>query len=346
MSTAANKQSATRALPNPDPIRRVVQEIGVPAYRARQVLRWIYNRRAQSFDEMTDLPAELRTALAERIAVQPLKIVKMQTSQIDDTSKFLFELPDGNRIESVFLRDGRRKTACISTQVGCALACRFCATGKGGFIRDLSPAEIVHQVLAMERARERVTSIVFMGMGEALLNTDAVIGAIEILTSKDGLGLSSRRITVSTSGIVPGIKHLAESPVKVNLAWSLNSPFNDERSTLMPVNKRYPIEHVIEALKDYTAASGREVSVEYIVIKKLNMSRDHAEALAEIAGEIGAKVNLISCNPVEDGRFATPSPEDVVRFRNHVKAAGAFATIRFRRGRDIAAACGQLRARS
>ncbi|MEW6354715.1 MAG: 23S rRNA (adenine(2503)-C(2))-methyltransferase RlmN [Planctomycetota bacterium] len=339
------EQSLALVLPDPAEVRRVIEKIGAPKYRARQVLCWIYSRRAQGFEEMTDLPADLRKALAERISVQPLKIIKMQTSQIDDTTKFLFELLDGNRIESVFLRDGRRKTACISTQVGCPLACQFCATGKGGFVRDLSPAEIVHQVLAMERARERVTSIVFMGMGEALLNTDAVIGAIEILTSKDGLGISSKRITVSTSGVIPGIKRLAESPVKVNLAWSLNSPFNGERSKLMPVNKRYPIEPVMQALKDYAAVSGREVSVEYVVLEGVNMSRDHAEALAEIAKEIGAKVNLISYNQIEDERFATPPPEDVVRFRHHVKSAGVFVTIRFRRGRDIAAACGQLRAR-
>ena len=345
MSAGANKQAMTLAAPDPDTIQRIVEDIGAPKYRAKQVLRWIYNRRAQSFDEMTDLPADLRAALSERIAVLPLKIARMQTSQSDDTSKFLFDLLDGNRIESVFLRDGRRKIACISTQVGCALACRFCATGKGGFVRDLSPAEIVHQVLAIERARERLTGIVFMGMGEALLNTDAVRQAIEIITSKDGLGMSSKRITVSTSGIVPGIRHLAGNRAKVNLAWSLNSPFNAERSKLMPVNSRHPIEQVVEALKEYIAVCGREVSVEYVLLDGVNMSRDHAEGLAAIARDIGAKVNLISYNQVEDARFATPSPEAVVRFRDRVRAEGAFVTIRFRRGRDIAAACGQLRAR-
>jgi len=229
--------------------------------------------------------------------------------------------------------------------VGCALQCAFCATGQGGFVRNLSPAEIVGQVLTIERAREPVTRIVIMGMGEALMNLEAVLPALDLITSADGLGMSAKKITLSTSGIVPGIRRLLEGTTRVNLAWSLNSPFAEERSRLMPVNERFPIADVASALKDYAARSGREVSVEYVLLDGVNMSRAHAEGVAHIAADIGAKVNLIAYNQTDEGPYASPRPEDVARFRDMVKEKGVFAGIRFRRGRDIAAACGQLRAR-
>lgn len=339
------KQAHALLAPDPTTVREVIAAMGAPPYRARQVLRWVYGERAQGFEEMTDLPQELRSRLAERLALHPLRVLKTQSSPVDDTSKFLFALPDGQRIESVFLRDGRRKIACVSTQVGCALGCRFCATGRGGLVRNLSPAEIVEQIVAIEKARERLTNVVIMGMGEPFMNADAVFEALDLMTADYGLGMSSKKITLSTSGVLPGIQRLLAGPVRTNLAWSLNSPFDKQRSELMPINARYPLADVAAACKDYAGRSGREVSIEYVLLKGVNMLSEHAEEVARIALDIGAKVNLIVYNPVEEAGFHAPTSVDVLRFRDEVKRAGAFVMIRFRRGRDIAAGCGQLRAR-
>jgi 23S rRNA (adenine2503-C2)-methyltransferase len=254
-------------------------------------------------------------------------------------------LGDGATVESVLMTDKGRAALCVSSQVGCTLACAFCATGRMGFQRDLSAGEIVGEVLVAERAAH-LSNLVFMGMGEPLLNLDNVLKAIRILSEADGLALSPKRITVSTSGILEGIERLRESGAGVNLALSLNSPFDEERRRLMPVARRCSVEELAAACEMYAAETGREVSLEYVLFSGVNTTARHAAAVARLAAQIPAKVNLIAFNTVKGSGFKPPEREEVHRFRDMLVAHRARVTIRYRRGRDIAAGCGQLRAQA
>jgi len=314
-----------------------------PGYRLGQILDWIYVRRADSFDAMTNLPAELRHDLGEHYSIEPLTELDRLTSEDGATGKLLFELGDAEQIESVWMSDNGRHTFCISSQAGCPLGCVFCATGAGGYGRNLTVAEILGQVTALARVTGHLRNVVFMGMGEPLLNLDAVIPALEALADERRFGIGARHLTVSTAGITPGIAELAKCGVRPNLALSLNSPFDEQRSELMPVSRKYPLADVLGACEGYARATGRRMVLEYVLLGGVNTSAEAAAAVAQIAHKLKALVNLIAFNSVDDTGLRAPDRDEAARFRAALEKAKVEVTERYRRGRDIAAACGQLR---
>jgi 23S rRNA (adenine2503-C2)-methyltransferase len=321
-------------------LRAFMADVGEPAYRAGQVARRLWQRPAASFDEITELPAALRARLADAFVLPRLALAAHQRSA-DGTQKFLFRLADGQAIETVAIPDGDRMTLCISSQAGCALACAFCATGAMGFQRNLAPSEIAGQVreLALLDEPVRPTNIVFMGMGEPLMNWKAVSPTLTILNDAKGFGIGARHITVSTVGVLPGIVALGERPEQFRLALSIHAPDDALRGTLMPVNIKYPLADVIDAAK----AFDRRTTFEYVMLGGVNDRAEHARALARLARDCRAFVNLIPLHAGGAGGF-TPTPADVIqRFAREVRAAGVEVAVRKSRGVDIAAACGQLR---
>ena len=329
---------------SPERVSAWLQESGAPPYRAGQLLEWVYAKRAASFDDMRNLPKPLRDALAAAFVLDPLACVHVASADRGATRKFLFELTDGARIESVSMRDGDRHTFCISSQVGCALGCVFCATGAMGFTRDLDTAEILGQVRWLAREAGALRNIVFMGMGEPLLNLDALLPALEALTDEKRFALGGRRITVSTVGIPDGIDALAAFAVHPNLALSLNSPFDDQRGELMPIARRHSLKDVLAACRRYGAASGRRLFIEFVLIGGVNTSRRAARELGRIARDLGAAVNLIQHNPIAGSDMAAPTRAESGLFAGILRDEKIEVTERFRRGRDIRAACGQLNA--
>jgi len=327
----------------PDALAEWLKSAGQPAYRAKQVLEWLYAKFAGSFDEMTNLPADLRERLAAQFQIGGLKVVDRQVSADRETEKFLFECADGERVEGVLMHGRPHSTFCISSQAGCRLACAFCATGVMGLARNLSAGEILGQVAALARQSGAVGNVVFMGMGEPLLNLDAVLPALEALTDPRRFALGARRITVSTAGVTAGIQRLAASHTRPCLALSLNSPDNDRRSELMPINRRYPLAEVLDACVQYAEQTGRRLLIEYVLLGRVNTSAADARGVRDIAQRLGAPVNLILFNPVEGCNFHPPQHDEVERFRALLEERGVIVTQRFRRGRDILAACGQLR---
>lgn len=317
-----------------------MSDFGQPAYRADQVLRRLWANPAPDFDAMSELPAALRGQLAARFSMPRLTLAARQKSA-DGTEKFLFTLADGQAIETVAIPDGNRMTFCISSQAGCALACAFCATGAMGFQRNLAVHEIAGQVreLALLDPPIRATNIVFMGMGEPLMNWKAVSPTLTVLNSSDGLGIGARHITVSTVGVLPGIIALGERPEQFRLAISIHAPNDALRQELMPVNTKYPLADVIEA----AGAFDRRVTFEYVMLGGVNDARQHAQQLAALARECKAFVNLIPLHPGGALGF-TPTPRDTIRqFAAWVRGAGVEVAVRRSRGLDISAACGQLR---
>ena len=328
--------------------------LGQPAYRARQVLRWLYEKRAGSFEAMTDLPAVLRTQLADSFAFDELELIR-KTGSSDTTQKFLFRLADGNLIESVLIpaspalygEDSDRRTLCVSTQVGCAFGCKFCASGIDGWKRNLHPGEIVEQLLKAEAlSGERVNNIVFMGMGEPLANFDALMRAIGIINAPWGIHLGARHITVSTSGLAPRIRELADQPLQIRLAVSLHGATDAVREEIMPVNRKYPLAVLLEACAYYIQKKKQFLTFEYILIDHLNDTAEQARALAQHARALRAKVNLIPYNTVEGLPWSRPSRERQNAFLALLKRQDVAATIRTEKGHDIDAACGQLRLRT
>lgn len=325
----------------------LLREWGQPAYRARQVRAWLYERGAARVEEMTDLPKGLRERLAERTTVGSLSLTSEQRSA-DGTIKRLYRLVDGPLVESVLMPyDDGRRTACISTQAGCAMGCVFCATGQRGFTRHLSATEIVEQALRFARdlrsADERLSNVVLMGMGEPFHNYEASITAIRRLIAD--LGIGARHITVSTVGLVPQIRRFAHEGLQVRLAISLHAATDEARAKLLPVNKRYPIAEVIEACRDYIAISGRRVTFEWALIAGQNDDEATARTLGSRLQGLDALVNLIPLNPTR-GYAGSPTPLPAVeRFVTILRQHGVEATVRVRRGIDIDAGCGQLAAR-
>lgn len=315
---------------------------GEPAYRARQVWDGLY-RRGVDPEDLTDLPLALRSRLAEALPTA-LTAVTTSTSDGGDTSKWLWELPDGARIETVLMHYDDRTTVCVSTQAGCAMACGFCATGQSGFERHLSPGEIVEQVVRARRtaAPRRVSNVVFMGMGEPLANYDGTWGAVERLHAD--LGISARHLTISTVGLVPGIRRLATEALPVNLAVSLHLADDDRRDELVPINRRYPLAALAEACHEYLEAKGRRLSFEWALIDGVNDTDVDARQLADYARPLRAHVNLIPLNPTPGYPVRGSTPARVREFRDRLRALGINATVRQNRGTDIDAACGQLRA--
>lgn len=345
METAKiNIKSFTR-----EELQTVLLEHGLKKFRADQIHAWIYANYAQSFDEMTNIAKPERTMLASLFSIGSLKIIRTETSN-DGTRKFLFELEDSHTIESVLIPDEDRMTLCISSQVGCALACSFCLTGTEGFRRNLKGYEIADQVLEAARivkdeGAARITNIVLMGMGEPLANFDEVLKALRIITSDKGLAFSPRRITLSTSGLVPEIAKLGKTGIKVNLAISLNATTDEVRDRLMPINKRYPLKELLAACKRFPLEPRRRITFEYVMLKGVNDTEEDAKRLSKLLRGIKCKVNLIPFNPYPGSEFKRPEDSAVRRFQKILLDAHYTAPVRESRGRDISAACGQLKER-
>lgn len=340
-----------RDLPR-DALRALVASLGAPAYRGDQVFRWIWRRGARSVAEMTDLPAALRERLAAAATLGGVEAARVDVSE-DGTRKFLVRLADGLQVEMVLIPEAERMTLCVSSQVGCALACAFCATGTMGLARHLSAGEIAGQIaLAVEELRARphpghpdrerpVTNVVYMGMGEPLHNYDATLASLRIVTDEQGLGFPARRITVSTVGLVPQMAALGDA-IPVNLAVSLHAPNDEVRARIMPVNKRYDLATVLDACRAFPLGTRRRITFEYVLLHGVNDLPEHADELARALDGLRCKVNLIPWNEHDGADFVRP-PESAVRaFEARLADQGVPVTVRRTRGRDIAAACGQL----
>jgi 23S rRNA (adenine2503-C2)-methyltransferase len=349
LSPLSTQAAATALLP--EELNTLFQEWGQPAYRAKQLGEWIFERRALAYGEMSNLPKALRDQLETWRPIRTLQVAKVQGSK-DTTRKFLFRLQDGRYVESVLIPasvafDGGRAdrhTLCVSSQVGCAYGCKFCASGLAGFTRNLRADEIVEQVLQAEaHSGERVDNIVFMGMGEPLANLPNLLRALRVLQAPWGVGIGARHMTVSTSGLAPQIKQLADNPIPVRLAISLHGATDAVRSQIMPVNKKYPIDVLFEALKYFKIKRKQRLTFEYILIDGVNDMPEEALALAKRAAQLEARVNLIPYNTVEGLPWARPSEARQEAFRDVLVKNGATATIRREKGHDIDAACGQLR---
>ncbi|HCI29382.1 MAG TPA: 23S rRNA (adenine(2503)-C(2))-methyltransferase RlmN [Fervidobacterium sp.] len=325
-------------------------KLGLEKYRVDQVLDWIFQKKVFNFDGMTNLSKENRTVLDERFSISIPSLLDMQVSNIDKTTKFLWRLEDGNTIESVLLFHPDRVTACISSQVGCPAKCVFCATGQSGFVRDLKAGEIVSQVVAMEAQRRvNIGNIVYMGMGEPLLNYEEVLKSIRILHNEKTKNMSMRRISVSTVGIPEKIIQLADDLPEVKLAISLHAPNNYKRDMIVPMNRKYSVEEIVYAAKEYQKRTKNRVTFEYILIREFNDSRDDAEKLADLLKGMGAYVNLIPVNPVdnvENLKLERPHYWAVDRFKEVLDKRNIENEIRKEKGTDIDAACGQLRRRN
>ncbi|NLI96326.1 MAG: 23S rRNA (adenine(2503)-C(2))-methyltransferase RlmN [Synergistaceae bacterium] len=319
------------------------EEWGEPRFRAEQICHWLYSKRTFAFGEMTNLSLALRKKAEETFGEALPKEIRRVVSRRDGTEKILWALQDGERIESVLLKQEGRLTACVSTQVGCPLKCSFCATGQSGFVRNLSCGEIVGQFMATEKLLGMpIDNLVFMGMGEPFLNFENFLKAVGILKHPKMRNLGSRRMTVSTAGIVPGILALAEANPGIRLAVSLHAPDDDLRSRLMPVNERYPIEQLLSAVRVYQERTKDRVSIEYMLIGGLNDTQNHAKALAERLRGLKSFVNLIPWNRTCQS-FKKASPEAIENFRHVLLSRGIETEVRRERGEDIDAACGQLR---
>jgi len=323
----------------------VLAEHGAPRFRADQARRWMYARGILDPRAWSDFPRALRERLAAEARVDAGRIAE-RTEAADGTVKYRIELPGGGAVETVYMVQRDRITLCVSSQVGCALGCSFCLTAKMGLVRQLTPGEIAGQVALVRDDRAlggRPINIVFMGMGEPLHNYEAVVAAVRLLADPDGFAVARRRVTISTSGLVPGIERLAAEPVRPRLAVSLNATTDELRDALMPINRRYPIRQLLEACRGFARASGERVTLEYVLLAGVNDALEDARRLARLARGVPARVNLIPFNEVEGWLpYRRPPRAGVIEFRDRVLAAGTQATIRFSRGVEARAACGQL----
>ena len=321
----------------------LMAKMGATKFRAKQIHNWIYAKSVSCIDDMTNLSKDFREQLKQVASVTESKIKVKQVSS-DGTLKYLIEYPDGECVETVLMRFDNRAnlTACVSSQVGCAVNCSFCATGKGGFKRNLTYQEIIEQVLSIQRDTGlKVTNVVFMGQGEPLLNLNNVLKALEIFNNDFQIG--ARRITISTSGIIPGIKRLAEMNLQSTLAISLHAPNHKLRAELMPIENKYPIDELKNALISYVEKTGRRITVEYILIHGFNDTPEVAKELAVLLRGIKCNINLIPYNSVIENDYKKPSNNDIMKFKYLLEHSGKKVTVRLERGADIDAACGQLR---
>ena len=322
-----------------------LRSFGSQAYHAKQIFTWIYKKATLDFAQMSDLPKDLRDKLKENFYISGLEVVKRLESS-DGTRKLLFKLKDENLIEGVIIPAKGRVTACISTQVGCKWACSFCASGLKGFKRDLSYPEIIDEVLNLKKESLpfTLTHLVFMGTGEPLDNYAQVLQAVKIINSPLGFNIGARRITISTSGVIPGIQKLAGEGLQIELSVSLHAADEGLRSRLMPINKKYPLKELIQACKDYSAKTNRQITFEYILIKGLNLGLADAQGLVKLLqGWKLAKINLIPSNSISELKVEPPDKKDILLFKDYLFKQGINVTLRKERGEDINAACGQLR---
>ena len=329
----------------PSELEALAESLGAPAYRGRQIATWIYKKAAIDVDAMTDVPRELRRILAERAFVGVPEVERRTPSQ-DGSEKIVFALADGARVQSVLMPDGDRLTLCVSTQVGCGFKCAFCYTGTMGLERNLGAGEIVGQVIGASRllpAGARITHVVYMGMGEPLANYAATVQSLRILTDPAALGLSPRRITVSTVGLVGGIEKLAAEGLRVNLAISLHATDDSTRDRIMPVNRGFAIEELLAACKRFPLPVRQRMTFEYVLLEDVNDSAEDARRLVRLLKGIRAKINLIPFNDWDGSGFARPPLPRIVAFQDVLLRHGITATVRWSKGEDIGAACGQLR---
>lgn len=323
----------------PEELAAVCAGEGMPRFAARQIARWLYRRHEERPEAMTDLAAAHRVRLAARFAPALSAPVRVDVSA-DGTRKYLFRTPEGDFIESAYIPDGERATLCVSSQAGCRMGCRFCATGRQGLSRSLTAAAILNQIVSLPE-RDRLTNVVFMGMGEPLDNLDEVLRALSVLTSEWGFGWSPTRITVSTAGVLPALpRFLAET--KVHLAVSLHNPFGDERAEIMPVERAWPVADVAALLRRYDFTRQRRVSFEYILLSGMNDSPRHVRELCRLLNGIRCRINIIRFHKIPGSPYFSPPEEQIVRFRDALTARGIQTTIRASRGEDIQAACGLL----
>lgn len=328
---------------NLDKLKEEMILIGEKSYRAEQIFKWLYVDRVDSFKEMTNLSNELREKLEQNYSLHKFKILKKQESS-DGTKKYLLDVLDGNAIETVLMKYHHGNTICVSSQIGCKMGCKFCASTGIKFIRNLSSGEIAEQILTVEKdSGEKISNVVFMGIGEPLDNYDNVIGAIRIINNPKGLNIGARHISVSTSGLVPKIYDLAKENIQCTLSISLHSSNDKKRSEMMPVNKRYNIEELMKACKDYIKMTNRRISFEYALAKDNNDNLEDAKELVHLLRGMNCHVNLIPINKIENGSYVKSSNENIIKFRDYLNDNGIVATIRRELGSDIDAACGQLR---
>jgi len=322
------------------------KELELPSFRALQVIDWVYKKGVTDFDLMTNLDLKLRVLLKERFGLPLLKLVRSLPSADNETEKFLFALQDGQFVEAVLISAPSRLTLCVSSQVGCAARCAFCASGKKGLKRDLETAEIIEQLLHVNahlaQDDKRISHVVFMGMGEPMDNYDAVVRAIYLLTHPSFFGLSQRRITVSTVGVIPGILKFAEEDLKVNLVLSLHAPNQKLREKIIPYARRYPLPEILQAMEGYAEKTKRDITYEYTLMAGLNDGKEHAEELATLLYGKQCTVNLIPYNPVMGLKLKRPERSDIESFREILDRKKIVNTCRYTKGDDIAAACGQL----
>ncbi len=324
-------------------LKNELKQMGEKPFRAEQIFKWLYQDKVKEFDEMTNLSLELREKLKENYTMCNYKILRKQKSK-DGTIKYLFDVLDGNAIETVLMSYHHGYSLCVSSQIGCKMGCKFCASTGIKFIRNLTSGEIVEQVLAVEQDENiRISNIVFMGIGEPLDNYDNVVNAIHIINNQKGLSIGARHISISTSGLVPKIYQLAEENIQCTLSISLHATNNEKRSSMMPVNNSYPIEELLQACKDYIKKTNRRISFEYALAKDNNDNLDDAKELVKLLKGVLCHVNLIPINKIENGQFDKSSNENIMKFRDFLNDHGIVATIRRELGSDIDAACGQLR---
>jgi 23S rRNA (adenine2503-C2)-methyltransferase len=326
-----------------DELKNAIKEMGLPGFRADQLWRWVQVQVAGEWSSMTNLGPALQARLDEAFELNPTRLEKTH-QDASGTIKLLLTLADGESIETVLIPSEDRRTVCVSSQVGCKYNCAFCASGKGGFRRNLETAEIVDQVRQAARYwKERVSNVVFMGIGEPFDNYDAVLKAVRILNDPEGLGIGARRMTISTAGVIPGIQRLPGENIQVELSVSLHSPDNDLRTKLMPVNRKYPLPELIAACAAYTRETKRIITFEYTLIRGVNDSKEQALALAGLLKSFLCRVNLIPLSPVPEYPHTGPLPETLDLFLETLNRQGINATCRFSRGKGVNAACGQLR---
>ena len=328
----------------PEELKNLVEELGEKPFRAGQLFSWMHEKNVGSYEEMTNLSAAFREKLAEKYPMAIPECVQMQVSKLDGTRKFLFRLSDGNVVESVWMEYHHGNSVCISTQVGCRMGCRFCASTLGGWIRNLKPSEMLEQIYQIQRIMgKRISNIVLMGTGEPMDNYDAVVRFIRLVSHEKGLNISQRNITVSTCGIVPKIREFAEEGLNVTLALSLHAPTDEKRRALMPIANKYSLREVLEACRYYYDKTGRRLTFEYSLVGGQNDSQEDARELASLLKGLNCHVNLIPVNPIKERDYVQSGQKVIEAFKNKLEKYKINVTIRREMGRDIDGACGQLR---
>jgi 23S rRNA (adenine2503-C2)-methyltransferase len=329
-----------------DELKEEIARLGEKPFRAKQLYEWMHVKLARNYDEMTNIPKSLKEKLENECSYTSLKEVTVQTSKLDGTKKFLFELYDGNLVESVWMKYHHGNSVCISSQVGCRMGCRFCASTLDGLERNLTPAEMLDQIYAISKITgERVSNVVVMGTGEPMDNYDNLLKFIQLLTDENGLNISQRNVTVSTCGIVENMRRLADEKLQITLALSLHGSTQEKRSELMPIANKYNIDEVIEACRYYFEQTGRRITFEYSLVGGVNDTDEDADNLCRLVGDLNCHINLIPVNPIKERNFIESEKKDIMKFQSKLERKHINVTIRREMGRDIDGACGQLRRR-